>query len=128
MKTYKQFLTEAKPPKPDAPQTMAKNWERKYPGLKFGFYPSHGDTTRVDTLRVPEDQRGQGIATRTMKAAQKVAARQNKRVTLTPQAEQGYKKKLDTFYKRLGFKSNKGRNKDYSVSDTMIYDPKSKRD
>ena len=128
MKTFNQFLTEAKPPKPDAPQTMAKNWERKHPGIKLHAYPSHSDTVRLQTLEVPREQRGQGIGSRAVRAMQNVAKKQNKRVTLTPQAEPGYKKKLDTFYKRLGFKSNKGRNKDYSVSDTMIYDPKSKRD
>jgi GNAT superfamily N-acetyltransferase len=125
MKTYKEFITEAKTPKPDAPQTTAKNWERKHPGMKLHAYPSHGDTIRLQTLEVPKEKRGQGIGSRAVRAMQNVAKKQNKRVTLTPQAEKGYKKKLDTFYRKKGFKPNTGRNKDYSVSDTMIYDPKS---
>jgi len=126
MKTYQQFITEAKSPKPDAPQTTAKNWEKKHPGMKFNAYPSHGDTIRLQSLEVPKEQRRQGIGSTAVEALKKVAKRQNKRVTLTPEAEPGYKKKLNTFYKEKGFKPNKGRNKDYSVSDTMIYDPNTK--
>lgn len=44
-------------------------------------------------------------------------------ITLTPQAEPGYKGKLDQFYDRLGFKRNSGRNRDFSVSDSRIREP-----
>jgi GNAT superfamily N-acetyltransferase len=124
MKTYKEFIGEAKQPKPDAPQTTSKNWERKHPGMKLHAYPSHNDTVRLQTLEVPKEQRGRGIGSKAVEAIKKVANKQNKRVTLTPQAERGYKKKLDTFYLEKGFKRNAGRNKDFSVSDTMIWDPK----
>jgi hypothetical protein len=47
----------------------------------------------------------------------KYAEKQNIPVSLTP----GKKQALGRFYKKLGFKANKGRTKDYRFSDTLIH-------
>jgi GNAT superfamily N-acetyltransferase len=119
MKTYSQFIIESQ----EVLNKITKNWERSHPGMKAHATISQQGDIRLHSLEVPKDQRGKGIGGRFMKGLTNVADKQKRRVTLSQQAEPGYKKKLDTFYKRFNFKSNKGRNKDFSVSDTMIRNP-----
>jgi GNAT superfamily N-acetyltransferase len=123
MKTYQQFILEAKQPKRDAVQTISKNLERRTPGMKVHAYPSQTGDISLHSLEVPKEKRNQGVGSHAMRNLTRFADKQNKRVILTPEAERGKKVKLDKFYKRFGFKPNKGRNKDLSVSDTMIRNP-----
>lgn len=125
MKTYRQFIEEAKQPKPDAPETIGKNLERRTPGMKVHVYSSQTGDIKLHSLEVPKEKRNQGVGSHALKNLTAFADRQNKRVTLTPEAEKGKKAKLDKFYKRFGFKSNRGRSRDFSVSDTMIRNPNS---
>lgn len=71
---------------------------------------------------VPPDKRGIGIGTAAMKDLIKYGKRKNKDIFLTPASDFGSsKKQLEKFYKSLGFKFNKGRNKDFRSRHTMIY-------
>lgn len=124
MKTFKEFLAEAKPPKPDAYHTISKNWERKPQVKKFNVTMGNRGDLRVHGVEVKSDSRRQGIGSRIFKGFNRYADSVGKRITLTPQAERGYKGKLDKFYRIHGFVPNKGRNKDFSVSDTMIRNPR----
>jgi GNAT superfamily N-acetyltransferase len=124
MKTYQQFIQEAKLPKSDALETIGRNLQKRTPGMKFHATPSQTGDIRLHSIEVPKERRNQGIGSHALENITGFADRQNKRVTLTPEAEKGKKAKLDKFYKRFGFKSNKGRNKDFSVSDTRIREPK----
>lgn len=126
MKTYQQFIQEARAPKPDALETISKNLQRRTPGMKFQAYPSHSGDIGLHSIEVPKEKQGQGIGSHALKNLNKFADKQNKRVTLTPQADKGKKAKLDKFYKRFGFKPNKGRNKDFTTRDTFIRSPKKK--
>lgn len=54
-----------------------------------------------------------------MKGISNVAKRNNTSVTLTPEPDKGKKQALDRFYKKHGF----SKNKDQSISDTMIKYP-----
>ena len=125
MKTYSQFISEAKEPKPDAHTTIGRKYERKYPGMVARVVSNRQGDARVDSLKVPKELRGQGIGSKFMTNLTKSADSQGKRIILSQDPEPGYKNKLDTFYKRFGFVANKGRNKDFSVSDTMIRNPNS---
>jgi hypothetical protein len=134
MKTYQQFILEAKQPKPDALETIVKNTTRATPDIKFVAHTTfNNDDIRVDNMEVPKDQRNKkrfyrgtaGVGSARLRGVTKYADRVGKRVSLTPVAKRGYKHKLTNWYKKFGFKSNKGRNKDFSVSDTMIRNPKS---
>jgi GNAT superfamily N-acetyltransferase len=124
MKTYQQFIQEAKLPKSDALETIGRNLEKRTPGMKFHATPSQTGDIRLHSIEVPKEKQGQGIGSRALKGLTTFADKQNKRVTLTPQADKGKKGKLEKFYQRFGFKPNKGRNKDFSVSDTRIREPK----
>ncbi len=82
----------------------------------------------ISSIQVPEEQRGKGIGSGIIRRIQDYAQEVGKPVTLRPQAERGYKKKLETFYMNLGFVHNKGRNKDYALTSpfgaSMYWRPK----
>jgi hypothetical protein len=58
-----------------------------------------------------------------MKGITKLADIQGSKVSLNQAPAPGYKKKLNTFYKNFDFKANKGRNKDFTTTDTHIRQP-----
>lgn len=124
MKTYRQFVAESQ----EVLDKIGSAWRRKHPGMKFhSTLDTQGDI-RLHAIEVPKEKRGQGIGTRAMKGLTNYADKQQKRVTLTPQADKGKKGKLEKFYKNFEFKANKGRNKDFTVSDTRIRNPKLKEE
>ncbi len=123
MKTYRQFLYEAKSSKPDALEKITGNWQRKHPGLKYHAYKTRAGHIELHSLEVPKEKRKRGIGTRIMKGLTNYASKQKEPVALTPRADKGYKGKLDKFYRSHGFKPNKGRNKDFTTTHSMIRRP-----
>jgi GNAT superfamily N-acetyltransferase len=119
MKTYKTFLEDTQ----TALSKISANWERKHPGMKFHVYQAKSGDIDLHSIEVPKEKRGSGIGSRALKGLTKFADRNNKRIGLTQQPQPGYKKKLDTFYKKFGFRANKGRSKDYSTSAGSLRDP-----
>lgn len=119
MKTFKQFLNESS----GALAKISAAWERKHPGMKFHLYHNQSGDIDLHSIEVPKEKRRSGIGSRAIKGLSNYADRNNKRVVLTPQAEKGYKGKLDKFYKEKGFVPNKGRNKDFTTRAGMIREP-----
>lgn len=75
----------------------------------------------ISSIVVPEDQRGQGIGTAAMEYVLEQADREGATVTLNMEPRRGGTiTQLRRFYRRLGFRPNKGRNADHSVSGEMI--------
>ena len=120
MKSFSDFIAESK----EVLAKISSAWERKHPGMKFHVYHNNSGDIQLHSLEVPKEKRGSGIGSRALKGLSKYADQNDKRITLTPQPEPGYKKKLDDLYKKHGFVVNKGRNKDFSVSDSRIREPK----
>lgn len=83
---------------------------------------------RLDKLIVPKESRGQGIGSRAMQDIADYADETNQRIALSPDTSFGAssRSRLVKFYKQFGFKENKGRGADLSVSESMIREPKSK--
>lgn len=72
---------------------------------------------------VPASARNSGIGSKVMQEIINYADINKKRISLTPSSDfGGNKKRLTEFYKRYGFVENKGRNKDFSVSEAMYRD------
>jgi hypothetical protein len=116
MKTYQQFMEDVS----DALSTIEKNYKRKHPDIKLSFSHSpRTNTIRVDNIRIPKEKQGQGIGGRVIRGISNVAKRNKLAVTLTPEPDKGKKQALDRFYKKHGF----SKNKDQSISDTMIKHP-----
>ena len=75
----------------------------------------------VSRIVVNKDKRNQGIGTAIMNDIIAYAKSVNKPVSLSPSKDFGGKiGKLREFYGNLGFKPNKGRHKDFTISNSMI--------
>lgn len=89
-----------------------------------------GTELRLANMVVPPEMRGQGIGTQAMQELTRFADDNGLRATLTP-AARGYNgasstARLRDFYKRFGFVDNKGRAKDFAISDAMYREPRRK--
>lgn len=89
-----------------------------FPEVKFGIRES-GDVIMLDKVIV--EGKNKGVGTEFMKSLLGEADKQGKSVALTPSSDfGGNKKRLEKFYKRFGFVDNKGKNKDFTISESMI--------
>lgn len=78
----------------------------------------------VSKVIVPKSERGQGTGSEFMADVCDLADRTGRRVDLTPSSDYGGSKgRLVEFYKRFGFVENKGRNRDFEVSESMYREP-----
>ena len=90
----------------------------KYPDLKIGI-SENKDNIILDKVVVPDKSKGTG--TKFMNDLINNADSKGKSIGLTPSADfGGNKARLTKFYKRFGFVPNKGANKDYTISESMI--------
>jgi len=74
------------------------------------------DVLHVSNLRIKKEFRGKGIGSSIMNQLKKFADENKLIITLSPEADRGYKAKLNKFYRSHGFVWNKGRKKDYRIS------------
>lgn len=82
----------------------------------------HEDDTRIvlSKVVVPKNQRQAGLGTEFMTEVCEYADATGRRVELSPSPDfGGSKTRLVEFYKRFGFVENKGRNRDFEVSESM---------
>lgn len=90
--------------------------------LDIGGNPSRGYT--VGRIVVPESQRGQGVGTAVMNEILESSRATGTPVGLTPSSDFGGSiSGLNRFYRGLGFEPNKGRNRDLSISEALIWRP-----
>lgn len=94
------------------------------PGMKLNLM-GNGDTVTLSRIELPAEGREKGAGTKVMQELTAWADANGKKLALTPSADfGGNKKRLGEFYKRFGFVDNKGKNKDYEVSESMVRDPR----
>jgi GNAT superfamily N-acetyltransferase len=100
--------------------------KEKYPGVEL-FAWEHDNKIYFSEIRVPKEQRNQGIGSEIMRVVQKYAQSVGKPIVLSPESSRGKKGALERFYKNLDFVHNRGRHKDYSLSNfggpTMLWRP-----
>jgi len=93
-------------------------------GLKsLHMFSSKGDL-KLQTIIVEKDKRKQGVGTQAMERIVEYADEKGFRVILTPAVRDDFqgvtsRSRLVKFYKRFGFVENKGRNKDFTISESM---------
>ena len=104
---------------------LAKNSLKvKFPDFKIGM-SENADNIILDKVIVPDDVRGSGQGTEFMVQLIGDADKKGKAIGLTPSSDfGGNKKRLTEFYKRFGFVENKGKNKDFTISESMIRVPR----
>jgi len=96
-------------------------------GIELDIYQSKNNPNNLilSKIAVPKEQRGMGLGTEAMNNLAKFADAEGKTIALTPDTVYGAtsKNRLKDFYKELGFVENKGKNKDYSISEGMYRSP-----
>ena len=93
-------------------------------GVKADMFEKDNLIT-LSRIVVPKEQRNQGIGTDAIQQIVDYADQTGKRIALSPSSDfGGSKERLKEFYKRFGFVENKGRNKDFTISDSMYREPK----
>jgi len=97
----------------DALQTM-------FDGLTLSL-TGKGEQATLQKIIVPEGARSAGLGSQVMRLVTEWADANGVTLALTPSADfGGNKKRLGEFYKRFGFVDNKGRNKDFEISESMF--------
>jgi GNAT superfamily N-acetyltransferase len=91
------------------------------------FEDRKGDI-KLDTIIIDKDKRGAGVGSKVMNDLIEYADANGKRIKLTPAVQDDFQgttsqARLKKFYKRFGFIENKGRNKDFEISELMYRDP-----
>jgi hypothetical protein len=100
------------------------NTEITYGVSKGG--PGEGPSAELILAKTPKDKRGQGSARAAISQMLSEADANGARVFLNadPMDKGVSKSKLDSFYESLGFKKNKGKNKDFSSKAEYVRYPK----
>ncbi len=83
------------------------------------------NSLNISKLVVPKEHRGTGVGSDIMNRLKSHADSNNMKMTLTPSTDFGASSvnRLKGFYKKHGFVENKGKHKDYSISDSMYRNP-----
>ncbi|AUR93205.1 coil containing protein [Vibrio phage 1.185.O._10N.286.49.C2] len=103
---------------------VQKSLTEEFDGVKLSLSGT-GDNVTLNKIIVPEDQRGQGTGSQVMQRVLDWADQNGKTVALTPSKDfGGTVPRLKSFYKNFGFVENKGRNKDFEISESMYREPK----
>lgn len=96
-----------------------------YPDVSLNISGSPKRGYVVNKIVVPEHMRGGGVGGKVMGEIIESAQESGVPIALTPSTDFGGKKSgLERFYKSLGFVPNKGKNKDFSFSESLILNPK----
>jgi GNAT superfamily N-acetyltransferase len=116
---------------------MAKSIEdefnKKYPSTdKKGIVvelwpvPYRDDFVELSALYIPKEHRGKGIGSEIMNRIVQYADENNKIIGATPSTDFGASSvnRIRDFNKRFGFVRNKGRDVDFTISNTMYRKPK----
>ena len=84
-----------------------------------------GGNTSLNLIEVPKEKRSSGIGSDIMKRLVGAADADGVKLTLTPDTSFGgtSKDRLRSFYKKFGFVDNKGRSKDFEITDAMYRNP-----
>jgi GNAT superfamily N-acetyltransferase len=94
--------------------------KQKFPEIQeLEMYIKSDNSLFLNSLKIKVEKRHQGIGKNVVGEIKKFADENNLIIILAPEAEPGYKKKLDSFYKQLGFVSNKGRKRDYRLASSF---------
>jgi predicted GNAT family N-acyltransferase len=105
---------------------IEKTLEDKYKDELIGLdIYEDGKSLKLSRIIINPEFRGSGVGTDIMNDLINYADKTKKIITLTPSGDfGGNKNRLVQFYKRFGFKMNKGVHKSYEYMDTMIRWPK----
>ena len=103
--------------------------EQRYNLHDFWLYPIGNDTINLDSIIVDKAKRKQGVGSAVMQELIDYADAEGYTIVLTPGSKDDAhgttsRGRLVKFYKRFGFRENKGRSMDFAIGGgKMIRDP-----
>ena len=112
----------------NAVKSIENEFNVKYPstdkkGIVIELWPStfRADFLELSAIYIPKDLRNRGIGTEIMSRIIQYADKNNKTIGATPSTDFGASSvdRIRKFNKRFGFVRNKGRNVDFTISNTM---------
>lgn len=109
---------------------LQQSLEQRFEGLTLMLtHFSESNILRINAISFPKDKRKQGAGSQVMTEIVAWADTHNAILSLTPSKDFGASSvgRLEKFYRRFGFKPNKGRNKDFRTRDTMLRYPATTR-
>ena len=119
MKTFKEFISESEDLNKISDYANNKN-------VKLSVQHNKNlNSLNLSQMVVPKEHRGKGIGSDIMNRLKSHADSKGMRITLSPSTDFGASSvnRLKKFYKKHGFIENKGKNKDYTISDSMYRNP-----
>lgn len=104
----------------DTQPMSLKGIEDKYKNVSLDLYEKNG-AINLSRIVVPKDIRNTGVGSNVMSDLVRYADETGQKIALTPSSDFGGSvSRLKEFYKRYGFVENKGKNKDFTIRETMI--------
>ena len=104
-------------------KTSLEGIRAKYPNVKLNVYDTPQGIT-LSRIEVPKGERGKGIGTSVMADLTAIADENGLPVALSPSGDFGGSVgRLKEFYSRFGFVPNKGRSKDFRISESYVRNP-----
>lgn len=112
-------------PQPVTPAEAVSNWadqmRAEYPDLKLDVAQSGSGHVVLSRIVLPKGERGKGTGSKIMQSLVDLADELGVPLALTPSADFGGSvARLKKFYEGFGFVPNKGRNRDFEISETYI--------
>jgi predicted GNAT family N-acyltransferase len=94
-------------------------------GANVDLYLTKNQDLKLDSIIVPKDKRQQGIGSRIVQRITDFADGNGLRTILTtgirdPHVGTTSQSRLKKFYRQFGFLNNKGRNKDFTITEDMF--------
>lgn len=104
-------------------QEVAAQLREAHPGLKLDLM-SKGSRATLSRIVVPDNGREEGTGTQVMRHLARWADANGITLALTPSSDfGGNTRRLRDFYKRFGFIDNKGKKRDFEISEGMYREP-----
>lgn len=123
------LISEVINPEQQVFQSFADQLRTQYGLQAFDLWVDRNGDLKLSSLIVPKKDQRTGLGTATMLALCRFADKYGKRIILSPASKDDNwgttsTTRLVQFYKRFGFMQNKGRKKDFTLSDGMYRLPK----
>lgn len=108
--------------------TLASQLKSKYPLHDLFLSVNSNGDLRVVSIIVDKEHRKENVGSDVLNEIVRFADQNGMRITLSPALKDKHhgttsQSRLVNFYKRFGFVQNKGRNKDFAISDSMYRTP-----
>ena len=117
-------------PLEDAVAALESDLKQRYPQLDIlalNITSNDNPALELRSIKVNQKYRGSGVGTQVIDEIKEFAQRHRLPVTLSPAPDYGKKEALHRFYRRHGFRYNRGRYADYRYTSpfaaTMLWRP-----